>query len=123
MRPLLLFALLLPGVRSGATGGRPGSRGHAPISARSASSSRPTRRPNTSSTSSSSRARAIYDGSAFHRVVAYGMIQGGDPLLKNPKTPRNLWGTGGLNQLPAEFSDLKHERGVVSTVSIPGQAG
>jgi len=63
--------------------------------------------------------QGYYDGSAFHRVVAYGIIQGGDPLLKDPKTPRKLWGTGGLNQLPAEFSDLKHERGVVSTVSIP----
>ncbi len=62
-----------------------------------------------------------YDGSAFFRVVANGMIQGGDPLLKDPATPRNLWGSGGLNLLPAEFSDLKHERGVVSTVSIPGK--
>jgi len=60
-----------------------------------------------------------YDGSAFHRVVASGIIQGGDPLLKNPKTARNLWGTGGLNLLPGEFSDLKHERGIVSTVRIP----
>ena len=62
-----------------------------------------------------------YDGSAFHRVVAYGIIQGGDPLLKDPKTPRNLWGTGGLNLLASEFSDLKHERGVVSTVRIPNK--
>ena len=62
-----------------------------------------------------------YDGSAFHRVVAYGIIQGGDPLLKNPKTARNLWGSGGLNLLPAEVSDLKHERGVVSTVRIPNK--
>ena len=60
-----------------------------------------------------------YDGGAFHRTVAYGIIQGGDPGLKNPKTPRNLWGSGGLNQLAGEFSDLKHERGTVSTVSIP----
>lgn len=65
--------------------------------------------------------QGFYDGSAFHRVVAYGMIQGGDPLLKNPKTARNLWGSGGLNQLAAELSDLKHERGVVSTVSIPNK--
>jgi cyclophilin family peptidyl-prolyl cis-trans isomerase len=62
-----------------------------------------------------------YDGSAFHRVVAYGIIQGGDPLLKDPKTPRNLWGTGGLNLLASEFSELKHERGVVSTVRIPSK--
>ncbi len=68
------------------------------------------------------RARAgYYDGSAFHRVVANGIIQGGDPLLKDPKTPRNLWGTGGLNLLKNEFSDLKHERGTVSTVRIPGK--
>jgi cyclophilin family peptidyl-prolyl cis-trans isomerase len=65
--------------------------------------------------------QGYYDGSAFHRVVSYGLIQGGDPLLKNPKTQRNLWGTGGLSQLAAEFSDLKHERGVVSTVSIPNK--
>jgi peptidyl-prolyl cis-trans isomerase B (cyclophilin B) len=66
--------------------------------------------------------KGFYDGSAFHRVVAYGIIQGGDPLLKDAKTPRKLWGTGGLSQLAGEFSDLKHERGVVSTVSIPGKA-
>lgn len=62
-----------------------------------------------------------YDGSAFFRVVANGIIQGGDPLLKNPKTAKNLWGTGGLNLLPSEFSDLKHERGVVSTVRLPNK--
>jgi cyclophilin family peptidyl-prolyl cis-trans isomerase len=65
--------------------------------------------------------QGYYDGSAFFRVVANGIIQGGDPLLKDSKTPRNLWGTGGLNLLPAEISDFKHERGVVSTVRIPGK--
>ncbi len=69
------------------------------------------------------RARqGYYDGSAFHRVVANGIIQGGDPLLKNPRTAKAQWGTGGLSLLANEFSDLKHERGVVSTVSIPGRA-
>jgi cyclophilin family peptidyl-prolyl cis-trans isomerase len=68
------------------------------------------------------RARAgYYDGSAFFRVVLNGIIQGGDPLLKDPKTPKNLWGTGGLNLLKREISDMKHERGVVSTVRIPGK--
>lgn len=62
-----------------------------------------------------------YDGSAFHRAVANVMIQGGDPLLKDPATPRARWGTGGLSMLPSEFSDMKHERGVVSTVRIPNQ--
>jgi len=65
--------------------------------------------------------QGYYDGSAFHRVVANGIVQGGDPLLRNPKTPKNLWGTGGLNLLKGEFSDLKHERGVVSTARIPNK--
>src|SRR5580698_5258070 len=65
--------------------------------------------------------QGYYDGSAFFRIFANGLIQGGDPLLKDPKTPRNLWGTGGLSMLASEFSDIKHERGVVSTVSIPNK--
>ncbi len=65
------------------------------------------------------RARAgYYDGSAFFRVIARGLIQGGDPLLKE-NAPRARWGTGGLNLLKDEFSDLKHIRGVVSAVRIP----
>lgn len=63
-----------------------------------------------------------YDGSAFHRVITRGIIQGGDPLLKTDRTPRARWGTGGLSLLPDEFSDVKHVRGTVSTVRIPGKA-
>lgn len=69
------------------------------------------------------RARAgFYDGSAFHRMIPRGIIQGGDPVLKDPKAPRALWGTGGLKQRPDEFSDVKHVRGTVSTVRLPGVA-
>ena len=65
---------------------------------------------------------AFYDGSAFHRVIPRGIIQGGDPQLKDPQTPRERWGAGALSQIADEFSDIKHVRGVVSTVRIPGQA-
>jgi cyclophilin family peptidyl-prolyl cis-trans isomerase len=63
----------------------------------------------------------FYDGSAFHRAIHLGVIQGGDPLLKDPKTPRVRWGSGALNQLPDEFSDVKHVTGTVSAVRIPGK--
>jgi cyclophilin family peptidyl-prolyl cis-trans isomerase len=63
----------------------------------------------------------FYDGSAFHRVIPRGIIQGGDPQLKDPKAPRERWGAGALSQIGDEFSDVKHVRGTVSTVRIPGQ--
>jgi cyclophilin family peptidyl-prolyl cis-trans isomerase len=65
--------------------------------------------------------QGYYDGSAFFRVVANGIVQGGDPLLKDPKTARNLWGSGGLNLQPSEISSLKHERGAVSAARIPNK--
>jgi cyclophilin family peptidyl-prolyl cis-trans isomerase len=64
----------------------------------------------------------FYDGSVFHRVIPRGLIQGGDPQLKDPQTPRERWGAGALSQIADEFSDIKHVRGTVSTVRIPGQA-
>lgn len=63
----------------------------------------------------------FYHGSAFHRVIPRGIIQGGDPQLKDPQTPRERWGAGALSQIADEFSDIKHVRGTVSTVRIPGQ--
>ncbi len=64
----------------------------------------------------------FYDGSAFHRAISRGVIQGGDPLLKDAKTPRSRWGTGALSQLPDEFAEVSHLSGIVSTVRLPGKA-
>lgn len=61
-----------------------------------------------------------YDGTIFHRVVRLGIIQGGDPLSKDPAKTK-LYGTGGLGVLKAEISSEKHTRGAVSAVLQPGK--
>src|SRR6185503_19878921 len=35
-----------------------------------------------------------YDGTTFHRIIARRIIQGGDPLSKDP-SKKSLYGTGG----------------------------
>jgi peptidyl-prolyl cis-trans isomerase B (cyclophilin B) len=56
----------------------------------------------------------FYDGTCFHRVIKGFMIQGGDPLTKDP-AKEDAWGTGGPGyQIKAEFNDHPHVRGVIS---------
>jgi cyclophilin family peptidyl-prolyl cis-trans isomerase len=65
-------------------------------------------------------AEGAYDGTTFHRLVKYGMVQGGDPLTKDP-AKRALYGTGGLNVVKAEARAPKMTRGSVAAVLIPGK--
>jgi len=62
-----------------------------------------------------------YDGTTFHRVIAHGIIQGGDPLSKDP-AKKALYGTGGLGLLKAEFSSRPMTRGSVAAVLQPGKS-
>jgi len=61
-----------------------------------------------------------YDGTTFHRVIKYGMVQGGDPLSKDP-AKRAQYGTGGLNAVKAEARAPKLTRGSVAAVLVPGR--
>jgi len=71
----------------------------------------------------------LYAGCTFHRVIPGFMIQGGDPNTK--PDGKGAPGTGGYGykgpgtNLPAEFSSLKHERGILSMArsSDPNSAG
>ena len=60
-----------------------------------------------------------YDGTVFHRVIAMGIIQGGDPLSTDP-SQQAQYGTGGLGVLRFEANSEKHTRGAVSAVLVPG---
>jgi cyclophilin family peptidyl-prolyl cis-trans isomerase len=61
-----------------------------------------------------------YNGTVFHRVIAMGIIQGGDPLSKDP-AQKDKYGTGGLTVLRFEANAEKHTRGAVSAVLVPGR--
>jgi peptidyl-prolyl cis-trans isomerase B (cyclophilin B) len=61
-----------------------------------------------------------YDGTVFHRAVAMGIVQGGDPISKDPAKTA-LYGTGGLNRVKREPNARKHLRGAVSSVLVPNK--
>src|SRR5207237_8006267 len=63
--------------------------------------------------------KGFYNGTKFHRVIPGFMIQGGDPntISGSPST----WGTGSSGKnVAAEFSSIKHRRGIVSMARSVG---
>src|SRR5918993_3154575 len=65
-------------------------------------------------------AEGAYNGTTFHRAIRHGIIQGGDPLSKDP-AKASAYGTGGLGVLKAEISSERATRGAVAAVIQPGK--
>jgi peptidyl-prolyl cis-trans isomerase B (cyclophilin B) len=61
-----------------------------------------------------------YAGTTFHRAVKLGIIQGGDPLSKDP-AKRAMYGTGGLGVLKAERAQEPITAGAVAAVLQPNK--
>ncbi|MBN2011087.1 peptidylprolyl isomerase [candidate division KSB1 bacterium] len=56
----------------------------------------------------------FYDGTTFHRVVPGFVIQGGDILTRDDNPANDGTGDAGY-KLNAEFNDIHHDRGIIST--------
>jgi cyclophilin family peptidyl-prolyl cis-trans isomerase len=56
----------------------------------------------------------FYDGTAFHRInPRAGVVQGGDPNSKDEDPANDGLGGSPYGALPAEFSDIPFDRGIV----------
>jgi len=69
--------------------------------------------------------KGFYNGTIFHRIIPGFMIQGGDPITKDP-SKKSAYGTGGPGYtVPAEFNKIPHERGILSAARTadPDSAG
>lgn len=69
--------------------------------------------------------RGFFNGTVFHRYEPGFVIQGGDPLSKNPKM-QEFFGVGGPGyQIPREHNDLTHDKYVLAAARSqdPDSAG
>ena len=61
-----------------------------------------------------------FNGTTFHRMVANGVVQGGDPFTADKDRVID-YGRGGLGLVTAEIRDAMHDRGAVSAVMVQGE--
>ena len=64
--------------------------------------------------------QGTFDKTTFHRALRLGLIQGGDPLSRDP-AKRAMYGTGGLGMLAQEFNREAVTSGAVAAVLQPGK--
>jgi peptidyl-prolyl cis-trans isomerase B (cyclophilin B) len=66
----------------------------------------------------------FFEGTSFHRIIPGFMVQGGDPLSKDPD-PRKVGNGGPGYKIKDEFNSLPHLRGTVSMANEgrPSSAG
>jgi len=67
----------------------------------------------------------FYNEILFHRIIDDFMIQAGDPLTKD-STKKELWGTGGSNNIQDEFTHAggnKNSRGTISMANAGPNTG
>lgn len=60
----------------------------------------------------------VYNGTTFHRINQ-SVIQGGDPLSKDADPTNDGTGKSGKPNVPAEFSDIKYDTGIVGAARGP----